>query len=250
MTQFFKFSFPALRASLAIGAVALGAAAPAQAIVYDFKMTGGGSSSLAWASSHLFVEMTENSSTAANDVLFKFTNEIPQLNAAQPPSVNYLYFDTGTYTSLFSGMSVLETSGLVNLVPRSPTSHPYLPANFTPDYKFGLSSTYPLDNSKYGINNGEYAVLSTTLNNGMTFANVIDAMNVGINANAATAASGLRIGVFTIFLGTQGNEALGTQHGDAAHVTNSVVSVPEAETWAMMLAGLGLIGFMARRRTA
>ena len=230
-----------ITASLASGA--------AQAIVYDFKMSGGGNSSLAWASSHLFVEVTEDLTTSANDVLFKFTNEIPQLNAAQPPSVSILYFDTGTYTSLFGGMSVLETSGIVNLVPKSPpTSHPYLPANFTPDYKYGLSSTYPLDNPIYGINLGEYAVLSSTLSSGMTFANVIDAMNVGINANAATAASGLRIGVFTYFLGTQGNEALGTQHGDAAHVTNSVVAVPEAETWAMMLAGLGLVGVMIRRR--
>jgi len=33
-------------------------------------------------------------------------------------------------------------------------------------------------------------------------------------------------------------------------VTNSIVAVPEAETWAMMLAGLGLVGFMARRRMA
>jgi hypothetical protein len=30
----------------------------------------------------------------------------------------------------------------------------------------------------------------------------------------------------------------------------SLAPVPEAETWAMMLAGLGLVGFMARRRTA
>jgi MYXO-CTERM domain-containing protein len=27
-------------------------------------------------------------------------------------------------------------------------------------------------------------------------------------------------------------------------------AVPEAETWGMMLAGLGLVGFMARRRLA
>jgi hypothetical protein len=29
----------------------------------------------------------------------------------------------------------------------------------------------------------------------------------------------------------------------------SLAPVPEAETWAMMLAGLGLVGFMARSRT-
>ncbi|MEQ6340322.1 MAG: PEP-CTERM sorting domain-containing protein [Gammaproteobacteria bacterium] len=31
-------------------------------------------------------------------------------------------------------------------------------------------------------------------------------------------------------------------------VTLQVAAVPEAETWVMMLAGLGLVGFVARRR--
>jgi hypothetical protein len=36
---------------------------------------------------------------------------------------------------------------------------------------------------------------------------------------------------------------------NAVTVNTSVSAVPEAETYAMMLAGLGLVGFMARRRT-
>lgn len=252
MTNIFTYS--ALRAALAAGALTIAIAAPAQAAAvytYDFKMSGGAYSSLAWVSSHLFVEVTENSSTAANDVLFKFTNEIPILNPAMPPSVAYLYFDTGTgpYSGLFTGMSVTETSGGVNFVPRTPpTSSPFFDAvaPFTPDYKFGLSSTFPLDNPINGINPGEYAVLSTTLNSGMTFADLISAMNVGTNANAATAAAGLRVGVFTYY-------NAGTQRDDAAHVTNSLVSVasvPLPAAWPMMMAGLGLMGFVARRRKA
>jgi hypothetical protein len=31
-------------------------------------------------------------------------------------------------------------------------------------------------------------------------------------------------------------------------VTLTVVAVPEPETWGMLLAGLGLVGFAARRR--
>jgi hypothetical protein len=237
MTPFVKFS--ALRAALAIGALTLAASAPAQAIVYSFTFTGGAKPEVAFASSYLFVEVTENSTTPANDVSFKFTNEIPVLNPDLPPSIARLYFDTGSYTSLFTGMSITETTGLVNLVPKTPAPHPFLPSNFTPDYQFGLSSTYPLDNPKYGINPGESATLTATLSAGKSFADVIGAMNQGINA--ATASTGLRIGVFTYF-------NLGTMRDDGAFVTHGVVAVPEAETWAMMLAGLGLMGFMVHRR--
>jgi hypothetical protein len=228
MTQLFNFSFSALRSSLAIGVIALGASAPAQAIVYDFKFTGGGQSSLAFASSHLFVDVTENSTTAANDVLFTFTNELIEPQA----SIVRFYFDTGVYTNLFTGMSVWETSGLVNLVPNTPQSHPFLPANFTPNYQFGQSAT-----SVDGINPGESATLSALLSTGTSFSDVIGSLNEGLSS-----ATGLRVGLFTYHL-------LGDlPHDDAAHVTNSIVAVPEAETWAMMLVGLGLIGFMAYRR--
>ena len=237
MTPLFKLS--ALRAALSIGTLALAASAPAQAIVYSFTMSGGASSGIAAVSSHLFVEVTENSTTPANDVSFKFTNEIPVLNPDLPPSIARLYFDTGSYASLFTGMSITDTSGQVNLVSKTPAPHPFLPTNFTPDYQFGLSSVYPLDNPKYGINWGESATLTATLGAGKSFADVIGAMNQGISA--ATASTGLRIGVFTYF-------NLGTMRDDAAHVTSTIVAVPEAETWAMMLAGLGLMGFMVHRR--
>jgi hypothetical protein len=38
--------------------------------------------------------------------------------------------------------------------------------------------------------------------------------------------------------------------GHGLFVTHSVVAVPEPGTWVMMLAGLGLLGFMLRRRMA
>lgn len=234
MTPFFNFS--ALRASLAIGVIVLSAAAPAQAVVYDFKKTGGPGGTVG-SGSDIFVEVTENLLTVANDVLFKFTSELPIYNPSNSPSISRLYFDTGSYTSLFSGsLSITETSGLVNLVPKTPASHPFLP--LTPDYQFGLSNTFPLDNPINGINPGEYAVVSATLGGSNTFADVISSMNVGLGS-----ATGLRIGVFAFFLN-------GTGLDDGGFVTNSVVAVPEAETWAMLLAGLGLVGFMARRRTA
>lgn len=234
---------PARRALFALGLLALGASTSAQAVVYDFKQTGGPGGN-ASTGSHLFVEVTENLTTQANDVLFKFTNEIPILNPAQSPSVSYLYFDTGTYTSLITGVSVTETYGdNVNLIVRTAATHSFLPTNFTPEYKIGLSNIYPYDRPIYGINPGEYAVLSSTLGDGYTFADVIAALDVGLNSNLATAATGLRIGELNYFLD-------GTGGDDGGFVTNSVVAVPEAETWTMLLAGLGLLGFMMRRRKA
>lgn len=243
MTQRLNFSFSALRSSLAIGAIALGASAPAQAIVYDFMMYRGASSDLAWTGSHLFVDVTEDTTSAANDVLFKFTNELPTLTPLPgygQPTVSYFWFDTGAYSSLFSSISITATSGVVNLVPRTPpTSHSYLPANFAPDYKFGLSTQYPLSSAIYGVGPGESAVMTGMLGAGESFADVVNALSEG--ANAATATTGLRIGLLAYWL-------KGTGRDDAGYIQNSIVAVPEAETWAMMLAGLGLIGFMAHRR--
>jgi len=242
MTHLIKFS--TLRTALALGVLALGASAPAQAIVYDFMMYRGASPDLAWTGSHLFVDVTEDSTTAANDVLFKFTNELPMLTPLPgygQPTVSYFWFDSGAYSSLFSSMSVTATSGVVNLVPRDPTAHPYLPANFTPDYKFGLSTQYPLSSAIYGVGPGESAVMTGMLGAGETFADVTNALSEG--ANTATATTGLRIGLLAYWL-------KGTGRDDAGYIQNSIVAVPEAETWAMMLAGLGLVGFMARRRTA
>ena len=36
--------------------------------------------------------------------------------------------------------------------------------------------------------------------------------------------------------------------GDVAYVSPIVAAIPEPETYTMLLAGLGLLGFMARRR--
>lgn len=202
----------------------------------------GASSDLAWTGSHLFVDVTEDTTSAANDVLFKFTNELPTLTPLPgygQPTVSYFWFDTGAYSSLFSSMSVTATSGVVNLVPRTPTSHSYLPANFAPDYKFGLSTQYPLSSAIYGVGPGESAVMTGMLGAGESFADVVNALSEG--ANAATATTGLRIGLLAYWL-------KGTGRDDAGYIQNSIVAVPEAETWAMMLAGLGLIGFMAHRR--
>ncbi len=52
--------------------------------------------------------------------------------------------------------------------------------------------------------------------------------------------------IFMLQTSQAGSGMSNTAYSDAM----SIAPVPEAETWAMMLAGLGLVGFVARRRKA
>jgi len=229
------FAFLVLRTTLGLGLIAMAISAPTQAsMVYDFKMSGGANNSLSWAGELLFVEAIDDLSTpATDDVLFKFTNTISEPQA----SIVNIYFDTGNYTDLFTDMSIYEQSTGVSLgsLPLA-TNHPFLPNNFTEDYKFGIGNAL----APAGINPGEYTVLSATLGTGMTYADVIIALDEGLINDTETA--GLRIAVL-------GRRLYGTGGDDAAYVTNSTV-VPLPAAWPMMMAGLGLMGLIARRRTA
>ena len=70
---------------------------------------------------------------------------------------------------------------------------------------------------------------------------------------AFTASSGFLAGLNTLNFATYntgGPEALGVANltGSARALSGTVPAVPEPGTWAMMLAGFGMIGFAARRR--
>jgi hypothetical protein len=239
MTQHFNIS--AKRISLAFGAIALSASALAQAEVYGFKFASGAQNNptIKQSGDYIFADVTENFSTPANDVLFKLTSSIPESVSGLARFV----FDTGSYTTLFSSMSIFAESPGVDMSPVALTTHPYLPG-LTPDYAFGFTNGVLYD--PRAVNPGEYLTVSGTLGAGKSFADVIAAMSVGINS--ATASSGLRIGVLAYnLLGTR-IDPTKTLMDDAGFVTASIVPVPEAETWTLMLAGLGLVGFMARRR--
>lgn len=229
------FNFSAVLVAATLGAIVFTASSPAHAsIVYDFKESGGaspGGVDLGVFGSHLFVEVAENLVTPANDVMFKFTNELTEPLA----SMIYLFFDTGNYTSLFTALSVTDMSTGVNLVTLTPAYHSFLPTNFSVDYRIGP----PSYGDDQGINPGEYAVVTGTLSDGSTVDDVISAMNLGLDS--ATETTGLRVGVVARHL-------LGGSNDDAGYVTNSVVAVPEAKSWAMILTGLGLLGLTRQRR--
>lgn len=61
-------------------------------------------------------------------------------------------------------------------------------------------------------------------------------------------ASTLSVGAYTIFA-NNATFTLGT-NGVLTYATAPVVEVPEADTWAMMMLGLGFMGFVARRKQA
>ena len=125
-------------------------------------------------------------------------------------------------------------------------------SSFSDLYTFELSSvsqavgTTVTINLTVGQNNFELSNMAIKLTDSTgttTYAmdNSMDASNalqLSVNLNAGTGYRFLVTGDVT------GN--LGGGYGGVLQA----VPVPEAETYAMMLAGLGLVGFMARRRTS
>lgn len=58
--------------------------------------------------------------------------------------------------------------------------------------------------------------------------------------------SSLTSGIYRIYLATGAATSVGTFNGTLSGLT--VSAVPEPQTYALMMAGLGLVGAMARRR--
>jgi len=79
-----------------------------------------------------------------------------------------------------------------------------------------------------GIVGGIEALDASNLNTGITSVNTFSPASGSFAAQIGTLAAGF----YTISIG----------------MSNQVTSVPEADSWAMLLAGLGLVGFAARRK--
>lgn len=101
--------------------------------------------------------------------------------------------------------------------------------------------------SSYEINNGTLSLFSDPDGDGAA----------GVNAQLATANFGDSTGVLAYNNAAAGSyywavagDAVGSNGGVYLYAANTAAVVPEPETYAMMLAGLGLIGFIGRRRLA
>lgn len=101
------------------------------------------------------------------------------------------------------------------------------------------------NSASYDINNGTLSLFSDPGGDGAAGVNTqIATVNFG-ESNGVLAYNNAEAGSY--FWAVAG-DAVGTQGGVYLYAANSAAVVPEPETYAMMLAGLGLIGFIGRRR--
>ena len=157
---------------------------------------------------------------STRDVLFKFTNTVGDRS-----SIDDIYFDNGL-TGLLSGISLLDRSAGVKFsTPAKPGNVPGGHAiDFYSDFSAGRK-----DGKANGIDAaGEYLTLLGKLANGYSFNNVVNSLNSGA----------LRIALHV--------QGIGSRDYSASYVN----AVPEPETWATLVAGLGLLGFRMQRRPA
>jgi len=158
-------------------------------------------------------------------VQFKFTNN-------SVSSLTDVYFDDGTLLGIASisdsGAGVAFPSMLHRATcPRETMPRPH-------SRRLPASAPTPIRSQPNGVTQYEWMVITFNLINGKTYADTIAALALPNSGGT----NDLRIGVHVqSYVG-----------GYSESFINNPVPVPEAETYAMMLAGLGLVGFMGAVR--
>ena len=116
-------------------------------------------------------------------------------------------------------------------------------SSFTDIYNFTLPT---LSDVGAGVANISFSVGSKSYN----IPNLTLTLKDGFNNIGTTLSSGATFGGLTLGGGSYSFMVAGTPVGTGGkYVFNAVAApVPEPQTWAMMLGGLGLIGFMSFRR--
>lgn len=150
-------------------------------------------------------------------------------NTVGDGSIANVYFD-GLGLLNFSSATVLSSSGVSFSLGGSPSNVPSgNTVSFSSDFSVSAANPKPSN----GVNTGETLTVSFDLTSGTSFSDVVSGISSG----------DLRVGLHVISLGSNSESFVSTLRTDT-----SVTAVPEPETYAMMLAGLGLLGTIARRR--
>lgn len=165
-----------------------------------------------------------------SQVAFKFTNN-------SISSVADVYFDDGTLLGIASisdsgtGVAFTQFAAPADL----PGGNNLTPA-FSTTAGFSADSDAPV--SFNGVTSGEWLTITFNLQPAQTYASVISALSLPNNGGIGD----LRVGLHVQSFADGGSESF-------VNVPDGVSNpVPEADTYAMLLAGLGLVGFAARRK--
>jgi hypothetical protein len=209
------------RRALGTVVLCLGIAGAAHAQVYDFStfLSGGGGGAdpakqrtARGAGAYICLYVSERHTPAGNSVQFMIRSLIPEPKSR----IGAIVFDTGRHSNLFANLSVLmQSSNVIKPSMSPPQPHPFLPG-FKPAYWIGVPHSRIDLPSSTGFKPGSFVVVAATLASGKSFADVINALNEGLNP--ATASTGLRVGVIAAYLNGGPPPGVGTINDDGGFV--------------------------------
>lgn len=198
--------------------------------------------SAAASTAYSFENITHNNDGAEADGEANLTLEVIDLGGSQvrfkfgnnsTSSVADVYFDDGT---LFGIASITSSAGVSFSQGASP---PNLPGGNSISPAFVTTAGFLADSdapvSHNGVSLGEWLAIDFNLLSGQTYASVINALALPHHGGAGD----LRIGVHV-----QGFAS----GGGSESFINIAAPVPEPRTYAMLLAGLCVMGAITRRR--
>jgi len=204
------------KVAVALGVLLLGASINASAQNYSFNcITDNSAASCSVGEAQLSLSVTQSGS----DAVFTFSNTGPAAS-----SITDVYLD---WTAGFGGLPITQgaiTDSGAGVDFSWGASPPQLPG--APSLLAGVNadSNSPMTQQR-GVNPGEW--LSLTVGFAGSFADLLADIN----------SQDLRVGI----------HVQGFANGQSESYTTTT-AVPEPETYAMLIAGLGLLGFEARRR--
>jgi hypothetical protein len=172
------------------------------------------------------IDLGYSASAGYNQVGFKFTNN-------SISSLTDVYFDDGTLLGI---ASIVDSGASVSFSQLASPSN--LPGgnNLTPAFVttagFSADSNPPV--SPNGVTAGEWMTITFNLQGTNNYASVISALALPNSGGAGDLRIGLHVQSFS--------------NGGSESFVNVPTPVPEADTYAMLLAGLGLVGFAVRRK--
>jgi PEP-CTERM motif len=186
----------------------------AQAQNYSFFSCISGISDCGIGESQLGVRVIDNGSS----VDFKFENRGPL-----PASITDIYFSwTNPAYALSTAGTITNSSGVSFSWGANPKD---LPGGKSVGFNASIGADSNAPTQPQGVNPGEWVNFSFS------------------GANYGTLLAGMQSGQLGIGIHVQGFAS-----GNSASYVSTVPSIPEPEIYAMMAAGLGMMGWMARRR--